>query len=139
MERLHSWEHICEIGRYIKSRLNVLANAEGIQLNLSGLDPLISLQFPYTNALAYKTLITQEMLKKGWLPQPQYMFASHIQNPSIDEYLESMQPIFKSIRDCEDGADIDQLLETSICSAHLGGLINCPPSSLLPVIQMMKC
>ena len=120
MERLHSWEHICEIGRYIKSRLNVLANAEGIQLNLSGLDPLISLQFPYRNALAYKTLITQEMLKKGWLASTSiYVCISHTKS-LIDEYLESMQPIFKSIRDCEDGADIDQLLETSICSAHFG-------------------
>jgi glutamate-1-semialdehyde 2,1-aminomutase len=51
------------------------------------------------------------MLKKGFLASNSvYVCIDHTEQ-IIDEYFEQLKPVFSTIRDCEDGRNIDELLE----------------------------
>jgi len=69
------------------------------------------------NALAYKTLITQEMLNQGFLASNSvYVCTEHTQEV-VDEYFTLLDPIFQKIRQCEDGKDVMSLLNGPICDS----------------------
>jgi glutamate-1-semialdehyde 2,1-aminomutase len=63
----------------------------------------------------YKTLITQEMLKKGFLATNEvYVCTEH--TPSVvEEYFAALDPLFALIRQCESGRPVDELLEGPVC------------------------
>ena len=67
------------------------------------------------NALKYKTLVTQEMLKKGFLAANSTYVSTAHSSKLIDQYLEALDPIFKMVAECEEGRDIDVLLEGPVC------------------------
>ena len=73
--------------------------------------------FDSPNALAYKTFITQEMLKKGFLGNTN-LNSSIAHTPEImDAYFEALDPIFAEIRDFEDGKDVMKALEGPVCQS----------------------
>ncbi len=67
MERSHSWEQITRTGTDVTARWQRLAANYGLSIATHGLPALTGFSFNSANALAYKTLITQEMLAKGYL------------------------------------------------------------------------
>ena len=67
MEREKSWEQITEIGKDIDKRWRKLAKKYNLPLEIRGLPALVCFSMPVENWLKYKTLITQEMLKQGFL------------------------------------------------------------------------
>ena len=77
----------------------------------------LQLRFDIPNALAYKTLITQEMLAKGYLAS-NLIFSSLAHTPEIvDGYFEALDSIFKTIKECEEGRDVMTLLRGPVCHA----------------------
>ena len=115
MEREKSWEYITEKGHYISNQWKVLAEKYELDINLWGIPALSGFTFNSANALSYKTLITQEMLKKGYLAGNSiYVCMEHTQN-LIDEYFTKLDPIFALIKDCEDGLDIETILDGPLC------------------------
>ena len=55
------------------------------------------------------------MLKKGYLAATS-VYVSTAHNKFIfDEYADSLDPIFRIIKECEDGRDIMSILEGPIC------------------------
>ena len=73
--------------------------------------------FNSANHLAYKTYITQEMLKKGFLAGTS-MYACIAHTPEIiDAYFDALDPIFKEIREFEDGKDVMKALEGPVCQS----------------------
>jgi len=117
MEREKSWEKITETGKSIKKRLWEQAREYDLPLNISGLAALVNFNIPVENWLKYKTLITQEMLKKGFLAANSiYVCTEHTEN-IIEEYFEEIEPIFATIAECENGRNIDELLEGPVCHA----------------------
>ena len=84
---------------------------------INGLPALINFSIPVENWLKYKTLITQEMLKKGFLvTNSVYVCIDHT-SEIIDEYFEHLEPVFANIGECEFGRNIDELLEGPVCHA----------------------
>ena len=67
------------------------------------------------NALAYKTLITQEMLKKGYLAgNSVYVCIEH--TPEVQHhFFNALDPIFSLIKECEEGRDVASLLKGPVC------------------------
>jgi len=115
MEREKSWEQVTHTGRGIGKRWKTLAEKYELPLEISGLPALVNFSFPLENWLKYKTLITQEMLKKGFLASNSvYACIDHTEQ-IIDEYFEQLKPVFSTISDCEDGRNIDELLEGPVC------------------------
>ena len=67
MERENTWEKITETGRFIKERWQKLAELNDLKIKLSGIDALPAFNIRSDDQLQYKTLISQEMLEKGYL------------------------------------------------------------------------
>jgi glutamate-1-semialdehyde 2,1-aminomutase len=115
MERERSWERITEIGRDIGRRWQALARKHDLPIQTSGLPALISFSFPVPDMLKYKTLITQEMLKKGYLAATSVYVCTEHTPEVVDAYFEELDPIFALIAECESGRSVDDLLEGPVC------------------------
>jgi len=115
MEREKTWEQITKKGNNIRSRWQKLADAHGLKIAHQGLPALASFSFESENALAYKTLITQEMLSKGFLAGNSVYVCTEHTTQIIDEYFEILNNIFKLISECENGRDINKLLKGDVC------------------------
>ena len=115
MEREKSWQTITQIGSNISRQWQSLADKYELDISTWGLPALSGYTFNSSDALAYKTLITQEMLKKGYLAANSvYACTEHRQN-IVDGYFAELDPIFSIIKECEEGLDINTLLEGSLC------------------------
>jgi len=117
MEQVRSWEQITKTGLEIKKNWQELADSFKLEIDQWGLPALAGFTFKSSFALEYKTLITQEMLKKGYLAgNSVYVCTEH--TPSIvDEYMTKLSEVFALIKECEEGRDIYTLLEGPICHA----------------------
>ncbi len=117
MERLKSWEQITATGRKIMHGWQKLAGTHGLTIDVWGLPALAGFTIRSPHALAYKTLIAQEMLDKGYLAGNS-VYSSIDHHPTIlDGYFEALDPIFALIRECEDGRDVMKLLKGPVCHA----------------------
>ena len=118
MDKEKSWEKITSMGESINKEWIKLSQEYELPITISGLTALTTFTFKSKNALAYKTLITQEMLKKGYLAATAvYVCTAHTPE-IIKTYLENLKPLFQTIKECEEGRDIMTLLEGPI--AHGG-------------------
>ena len=118
MDKEKSWEKITSTGESVNQEWLKLSQEFELPITISGLAALTTFSFKSDNALAYKTLITQEMLKKGYLAATAvYVCTAHTPD-IIKTYLENLKPIFQTIKECEEGRDVMKLLEGPI--AHNG-------------------
>jgi glutamate-1-semialdehyde 2,1-aminomutase len=115
MERLKSWEQITNIGLDITAKWNALSSKNGLSITTSGIPAFAGFSFNSSNSLAYKTLITQEMLAKGYLAGTSVYACIEHTPEIIDAYFDALDPIFALIKECEDGRDINSLLNGPIC------------------------
>lgn len=117
MEREESWTRITAIGGTVRARWQDLADRHGLSIAHAGLPALATFSFVSDHALAYKTLMTQEMLKAGWLAGTgTYACLAH--TPAvIDRYTQALDPVFGLIAQCEDGRDVAALLDGPVCHA----------------------
>jgi len=117
MERVQSWDYITRTGLAIGERWQSLARKHGLPIELNGLAAFIGFSFPVPNMLKYKTLITQEMLKKGFLAATAVYVCTEHTPELIDQYFEALEPLFALIKECEQGRPVDPLLEGPACHA----------------------
>jgi glutamate-1-semialdehyde 2,1-aminomutase len=115
MERLKSWETITQTGLTIREGWQQLADKHGLRIEHWGLPALTGFTFQSLNALAYKTLMTQEMLAKGYLAgNSVYVCIDHTPEV-VAEFFASLDPIFALVRECEEGRDVTGLLKGPVC------------------------
>jgi glutamate-1-semialdehyde 2,1-aminomutase len=115
MERIRSWETITAIGNEVRSGWREVAARHGVRIEHWGLPALAGYTFQGDNALAYKTLVTQEMLGKGFLAGTS-VYACVAHTPDVlARYFEALDPIFALIAECEQGRDVNGLLKGPVC------------------------
>ena len=116
MEKIKSWEIISNTGRGVKKKWKEIADLHSIPIEISGIDPLCSYSIGYDNSLAYKTYVTQEMLKKGFLAG-NLMYVSIVHDQFIlDQYFSEIEKIFKKISKIEkEGNNILDYLDGPVC------------------------
>lgn len=117
MAREKSWERITAIGTEVRTRWAALAEKHGLKIKLSGIPALSTFAFEGPDALAYKTLLTQEMLAKGYLASTLFYACTEHTPEIVDGYFAALDPVFGLIRECEDGRDVMSLLKGPICHA----------------------
>jgi glutamate-1-semialdehyde 2,1-aminomutase len=115
MARERSWEVITATGLDITRRWQALAAKYGLAITTSGLPALTGFGFGGPDALAYKTLISQEMLKCGYLAATSVYVCTQHSGAVVDGYFEALEPVFALIAECEDGRDVMSLLEGPVC------------------------
>lgn len=118
MEREKSWEIITANGSQISRRWQELADKYKLDILTWGLPALSGFTFSSKNAQSYKTYVTQEMLKKGFLASNSIYVCTEHSQELIDMYFAELDPIFSVIKDCEEGRDISDYLEGPV--SHSG-------------------
>lgn len=117
MEKLRSWETITETGLEIRQRWQQLADRHGLKISHWGLPALTGFSFESANALAYKTLITQEMLAKGYLAGNSVYVCTEHTPAVVDAFFTALDPVFGLVAECEAGRDVHGLLRGPVCHA----------------------
>lgn len=115
MERVKSWETVTHTGLHIREGWQKLADKCGLKIEHWGLAALTGFTFKSPNALAYKTLITQEMLAKGYLAGNSVYVCTEHTPEVVAGYFEALAPIFALIKECEEGRDVMSLLKGPVC------------------------
>ena len=93
----------------------MLFNKYKLKVNVKGIPSLASFVFESKNHQAYKTFITQEMLKKNFLATNTiYTCIKHNDN-LIDMYFDNLEKVVKIISYCEnEGQNINKYLDNDI-------------------------
>lgn len=115
MQRMNSWDTITQTGLGIRERWQQLADKHELEIDHWGLPALTGYSFKSENALAYKTLITQEMLEKGYLVSNCVYVSTEHTPKVVSGYFDNLDPLFALIKECEEGRDVMKLLNGPIC------------------------
>lgn len=119
MEREQSWTHITATGKDYRARLTDMAASHGVPVTISGLPSLTTYSVPGEQSAAFKTLITQEMLKAGFLAPPAFYASLAHTDELLDKTFAALDPIFATIANClADREKVEDLLDGPIC--HTG-------------------
>jgi glutamate-1-semialdehyde 2,1-aminomutase len=117
MEREASWETVTETGRNIAHSWSKLADKYSLKIDHWGLPALTGFTFQSPSALAYKTLITQEMLAKGYLAGNSVYVCTEHTSEIVKAFSEALDPVFELIKECEEGRDVNSLLKGPVCDS----------------------
>ncbi len=115
MEQTQSWQQITQVGQIISSKWQQLAQKYELAITTSGLPALTCFAFNSPNALAYKTLITQEMLAKGYLAGTSVYVCTEHSTDIVNTYFDELDSVFSLIKECEEGRDINKILTGPVC------------------------
>ena len=115
MERLESWKIVTSIGAQIRQIWSELASRHQLNIEHSGLASLACFSFKGKDALAYKTLMTQEMLKRGYLASTCCYVSINHDEATLNKYRDDLDIVFSMIKRCDDGFPVLQLLDGPIC------------------------
>lgn len=116
MERVKSWEIITETGKKVQEGWKRIADNHGVSINVSGIPSLSTYSFESDDALALKTYLTQEMLKKGFLASTNFYAATAHTTAQIENYFSALDEVYSTIGKHEKGqVDIYKLLEGPLC------------------------
>ncbi len=111
MEKMQSWQVITDIGLNVRSRWKKLIDELNLEVQYFGIPALSGFNFRSKNNVAFKTFITQEMLKHGYLASNS-LYACIDHSPDIiSEYFEILESVFNEIKECEEGRDVNRLLK----------------------------
>ncbi len=116
MEEVKSWEIISKIGGKVQEGWKNLASIHGLKIDVAGIPSLSTYSFKSDNALAYKTLIAQEMLKKNILASTNFYASIAHEDTYLDRYFSELDGVYSMIKKCESQElNISDLLEGPIC------------------------
>ena len=115
MERVKSWETITKTGLSIRHGWKQLADKHDLKIDHWGLPALTGFSFQGANALAYKTLVTQEMLAKGYLAGNSVYVCTEHTSDVVAGFFEALDPIFGLVKECQEGRDVMSILKGPIC------------------------
>ncbi len=119
MERLKSWDIITAKGHKMREGLSKLAKENNLEITISGIPALTTYSFNSEENLKYKTLITQEMLKKGFFASTHFYASTEHREEDFSSYFNALAEVYRLISKCEkDEEDIHHLLEGPV--AHSG-------------------
>ena len=114
MERDMTWETIDKKGKKIIKYLNHIASLNNLEIQISGLNALINYNISSEFPVLIQTLITQEMLKRGFLANNNiYVSVAHT-DEYVDSYIENLNEVFKLISKSNTKKELDSLLESPL-------------------------
>ena len=116
MEEIKSWEQITQIGKSVETKWKELATKHHFEIETAGIPSLIGYGIKHKEALKFKTLITQEMLKKGFIAGTSLYSSILHTDEVLETYFEHLDQVYAIISSCIKGEqEIDSLLEGPVC------------------------
>ena len=115
MKNIKSWQTVNKVGNKIIKGWRKLFKLYNLNVNINGIPSLTNFVFNSKNHQAYKTYITQEMLKKNFLATNSiYPCVKHTDS-LIEVYFENFEKTLKVISLCEnEGQDINKYLDNDV-------------------------
>ena len=118
MEKERSWEQITLKGKKLREIWLGLANKHNLGITINGIKALSGFNFNSKNNRAYKNLITQEMLEKGFLASTTCYLSTAHNSKIFERYANCLDDVFKLISKCENGYNIKEMLNYPL--SHIG-------------------
>lgn len=112
MKRIESWEIISDIGARVQAKWSILGKEHGINVVSSGLPALSNISFNEDDPAAYRTLMTQEMLKRGYLTSGNFYPSICHTSDVLEEYFANLDEVFRLISECK---------QSNAVTSHLNG------------------
>ena len=120
MKREKSWKKITNIGISIIRRWKKLAKKHSLKIKISGIPALCSFLFISKYNNEYKTFITQEMLKRGFLVSNVVYSSLAHKEKILKKYFKELDIIFKKIKKFENGKNIYNYLRVKPSTQTFG-------------------
>ena len=115
MQKEKSWLKIIKLGKYVNSKWLELSKKHNLKIIISGIESITSFSFTSKNNLKYKTYISQEMLKKGYLASSTMFLSTTHNKKIIDKYIKNLDLIFKKINKFENSKKNLKFLDGPVC------------------------
>lgn len=115
MERVQSWQTLPAVGRKMKDIWKKTAKAHFLDVIVQGIDAIPSFYMQNENWLFYKTLISQELLKRHILASNVFYASVAHGDADFNKYADALDSVFALIKQCEDGRDVQGLLDGPVC------------------------
>ncbi|MDB9783084.1 aminotransferase class III-fold pyridoxal phosphate-dependent enzyme [Winogradskyella sp.] len=123
MEREKSWEKITNTGSKMQNGWLKLAEANNLDITVSGISAMTTYSFNSPNAAVYKTFISQEMLKKGFLASTNFYACTEHTQEHLDLYFDALSDVYFRIIQCESGVlNVDTILDGPVCHSGFNRL-----------------
>ena len=107
-------EYLVAYGKRINEGWLRAANESGVQIKISGLEPLTHIEFLNDDSVCIQTLYTQEMLKKGYLLGGGIYTTFAYDNEIIDKFVNETVSVFKYIREAIESSQPETFLDGKI-------------------------
>jgi glutamate-1-semialdehyde 2,1-aminomutase len=88
-------QRLTTVGKKVQEGWKSLASQYGIDIHVSGIDPLGHFSFGFENPLVLKTLFTQLMLEKGFLASTAFYASYAHKDEHVEQYLDAVNDVFK--------------------------------------------
>lgn len=118
MERQRSWEVVTSIGQKMKQIWKAEFENSAIPVAISGLDALPTFTIQAPHWLVLKTLLSQEMLNKGFLAGSAFYASTAHEVGHLDGYRQALQESLRTLSDNFDRKDAERILQGPV--AHSG-------------------
>ena len=123
MEREKSWKRISYLGEKLFLIWKKLSKKHNLSINISGLPSLARFTFQSRNSQAYKTFITQEMLRHKFLAANAVYISTSHNEKILKEYSNHLDEIFYKISECEIGnLNLSDILKYPVAHTSFGRL-----------------
>lgn len=120
MERERSWEIITDKGMQFRERLKRIASISGVKIDISGLPSLTTYSVNEDKNRLYKTLITQEMLKRGFLAPPAFYACLAHEDGILEKAYIALEETFEIVSNCiNEKISLKEQLRGPVCTAGL--------------------
>lgn len=110
--------HLIKIGGQIQAGWKHCAQQTGLQVQVSGIEPLSHFAFEYDNAPAMMTLFVQEMLARGFLAGGRFYACWAHQDEHVQSYLAAVKEVFALIARAREKNGVEKMLKGPV--AHSG-------------------
>ena len=101
MEKMKSWKIITENGIYLNNKWKKIAKENKLKIDIYGLASISKFEIISDNFMLYKTYITQQMLKKGFLASNSVYLSIYHNKRVLNNYLDNLNDIFYLLNKCE--------------------------------------
>ena len=108
------WKKLINNGKYLNKELSRIAKANNLEIKISGYESITSFTFLSPFARYFKTYMTQEMLKKGYLTSTLFYLTIYHDKKVVDKYIKELSNIFKFLGSVTKLSQIKYKLDTSL-------------------------
>ena len=116
MSSMSSWEIVTKIGIQIQKNWSNYANRHGVKIAVSGIPALSTFSFDHSKNLEFKTFLTKEFLKNGFLGSTAFYVSTAHTPEVLSQYFEIFDKTMYIISKFISGEfNIKDYLKTPVC------------------------